>query len=271
MSYPLKMLLGRARVGVVAIVSVLAVGVGCNVLTGTSDLDKIDQEPGDDTGAADAFVDAPRDSTADTKKADVSDGAEVAADAPADTAETSDADADADATDAGDAKSDADTKTDGPDTGKVCTLDGECDDTNGCTADKCEKSGTALFGTCSNTKVDADGDGESPSTLGICGTDCHDGDPKVFSKQTAYFTTACLPGGLAGPFDYNCSGVAELQYPSLYKCTRVGTTCTIATGWSTSIPACGGSGTFVNSCTYNSFTGLCNIGSTTAGKLQGCH
>lgn len=51
-----------------------------------------------------------------------------------------------------------------------------CDDANACTKDTCDpKAG------CQNKLVDADGDGEAPTSLGPCGKDCNDGNPSVTS------------------------------------------------------------------------------------------
>jgi hypothetical protein len=120
-----------------------------------------------------------------------------------------------------------------PDTG--CTSDLSCDDGNACTTDVC----TLSTGECTHTVVDNDMDGESPSALGACGTDCDDNNPSVFSKQTAFFTAPYTTSGTPS-FDYNCDGVAEKQYPALTVCNETGGTCMETTsGWATTIPACG--------------------------------
>ena len=121
-----------------------------------------------------------------------------------------------------------------PDTG--CTKDLSCDDGNPCTTDTC----TVLTGECTHTVVDNDGDGESPTALGPCGTDCNDNNPSVFSKQTAFFTTPYATAIGAKSFDYNCDGVDEKQYPALTVCNESGGTCIeTVSGWSSTVPACG--------------------------------
>jgi len=50
----------------------------------------------------------------------------------------------------------------------------DCDDENPCTADSCD----AVLG-CRSELIDGDGDGQAPTSLGVCGTDCNDDDPAV--------------------------------------------------------------------------------------------
>jgi hypothetical protein len=88
--------------------------------------------------------------------------------------------------------------------------------------------------------IDNDKDGESPSSLGSCGTDCDDNNPNVFSKQTAFFTTGYTTSSGLKSFDYNCDGVDEKQYPALTVCSDVGGSCVESvSGWASTIPACG--------------------------------
>lgn len=116
-----------------------------------------------------------------------------------------------------------------------CTSDLGCDDGNACTADACD----VMTGACTHQPIDADGDGESPSALGPCGTDCNDNNPSVSTKQTAFFTTAyTTPGGLRS-FDYNCDGVEEKQYPRLTVCDTSSGSCVETSGWASTVPACG--------------------------------
>ena len=49
-----------------------------------------------------------------------------------------------------------------------------CNDNNACTTDTCDP---VLV--CQHEIIDADGDGQSPSALGACGTDCNDQNPAV--------------------------------------------------------------------------------------------
>jgi hypothetical protein len=114
-----------------------------------------------------------------------------------------------------------------------CTSDNACDDGNACTADTCD----VATGACTNTAIDADGDGESPTSLGSCGTDCEDGNPNVFSKQMAFFTTAYVSSLGVPSFDYNCDGNPEKQYPAVTVCD--GSCVETVSGWATTVPACG--------------------------------
>lgn len=233
--------------------AVLGLGAGCNAMTGVDDLEKVDCIDCLDAGDAAADADARADAT-DSAPKDAADGA---ADGGVD-----------DAT--GDAPSDTpDAPADGPDAGKVCKTDPDCDDLDACTVDKCNKPVSALFGTCVLTRTDVDGDGESPTTLGKCGTDCHDGNKDVFSKQTAYFTKpyTTLAGG--NSYDYNCSGGNELERPTKYTCTLSGSTCTITPGWQSTIPACGASGTWVTTCIRSPIGTSC-IPNATSTVVQGC-
>lgn len=50
-----------------------------------------------------------------------------------------------------------------------------CDDASACTADSCQEAGAM----CRHALVDADHDGQAPTSLGTCGTDCNDADPTV--------------------------------------------------------------------------------------------
>ncbi len=205
------------------VVALVASLVGCNALTGVSDLEPVDCV-GDcaetDTGV-DAHADAPSDARTDS-----------ALDAKGDALADSASDADADAADGS------------PDAGRDagCVLNSQCDDENACTKDLCNG-----VGVCTNPLVDDDGDGEASTALGACGLDCHDGNKDVFSAQTQFFDAAYSTP--AGPsFDYDCDGVEERQHTSLFKCVRVGSTCEVTPGWSASVPACGTLGTWVTKC-----------------------
>lgn len=82
-----------------------------------------------------------------------------------------------------------------------------CDDGNACTGDFCSPS----MG-CIARRIDVDGDGHSPSSLGGCGDDCDDSNPLVFGGQSTWFTTPHAAGA-AMSFDYNCNGSIELEFP----------------------------------------------------------
>lgn len=230
---------------------------GCNAMTGIDELEKVDC-----IDCLDATTDGASDGSPDTR-GDAADGALVDGGADASPDVSSDVASD------GDAPADAiDATGDGPETGKVCKTDPDCDDLDTCTVDKCNKPASALFGNCVSTRTDGDGDGESPTTLGKCGTDCHDGNKDVFSKQTAYFTKpyTTLLGGSS--YDYNCSGANEVERPAKYTCTLSGSTCTTTPGWQSGVPACGASGTWVTACVRSGLVGC--IPSTTSTVVQGC-
>lgn len=102
--------------------------------------------------------------------------------------------------------------------------------------------------------------------------DCHDGNRDVHPAQTGYFATSyCSLSGVGKEplcrflsWDYNCDGVYEKQYPNVFeKCTAplFGKCC--CSGWKESVPACGGSGTYV-SCTSAIKLGACAISEATA-------
>jgi hypothetical protein len=212
------------------LVWVLPALLGCNSLTGASDLEKVDC-----FDCADSAV------TEDTG---------IDSSAPPDTA-LHDTAADTDQTDTFDAAP------------KPCTRDDECVDTDDCTADFC----SGLL-TCKNTVVDKDGDGESPSALGACGRDCNDNNKDVLSTQMEFFTTGYTDstGGLS--FDYNCDGNTEPQYTGAYKCALIGSTCTLQNaGWVGTPPGCGRAGKWAANCFKLSFGGCYPA---QADRVQGC-
>ncbi len=237
------------RVAVWSALFVLVGLAGCNALTGVSELEKVD--------CVDCIGDGASDSPTSDSTSEVLDGRETALEA---TSDSLDGDVDA-ATDAV-----VDVLPDlGPDA-KACFTDLGCDDLNVCTSDQCIKSAGLDYGVCSSSKLDADGDGESP-TLGLCGPDCNDANKLVFSKQTAWFTTAyTTPSGSS--FDYNCSGKAEQERTVVYKCTRVLSTCSVTAGWLSVVPACGATGSWVASCTPAVSGGCTPVLSTVT---QACH
>jgi hypothetical protein len=190
-----------------ALLLVLPLQLGCNALTGVNELEPVD--------CVDCAADAGRDSSS-PRDSGIDTGAAL------DTA----------ARDTGTPTNPVDSAS--PDMG--CTGDFACDDGNACTTDTC----TVSTGECTHTVIDMDGDGESPTNLGACGTDCNDNNPSVFSKQTMFFTTAYLTSTGAKSFDYNCDGVDEKQYPALTVCDGSGGGCVeTVSGWASSVPACG--------------------------------
>lgn len=75
----------------------------------------------------------------------------------------------------------------------------KCDDANDCTDDGCDPK----TGACVNTLVDKDGDGHAPSSLGTCGDDCDDNDPKVYTGAAE----------LCDGKDNDCNNVKDDQTP----------------------------------------------------------
>lgn len=78
----------------------------------------------------------------------------------------------------------------------------DCSDKDACTEDVCDP----MIG-CSPVLIDADHDGQAPSSIEGCGTDCDDENPAVFSGA----------GELCDGIDNNCDGnedeIAPLWYP----------------------------------------------------------
>jgi len=129
-------------------------------------------------------------------------------------------------------------------------------------------SGTDTKPTC----PDLDGDGEADKACG--GTDCHDGNPDVYSKQTAWFATPyTLPGG-GTSWDYNCNAKGDLEYPESFKCTKpdgaAGGCKVTAIGWAGLPQACGLTGARADACSTHSATSSCWAGPEIM-TLQRCH
>lgn len=77
----------------------------------------------------------------------------------------------------------------------------DCNDHNACTDDLCDP----MRG-CSPVLVDQDRDGQAPSSIEGCGTDCNDADPKVFTGA----------GELCDGIDNNCDGRTDEVGPTWY-------------------------------------------------------
>jgi hypothetical protein len=205
--------------------------VGCNGLTGASDLELVECIHCDETSVVDSgAIDAATEDTGtlDTALPDTSPEQETSIDAMPET--------------------------------KSCTSASECDDMNPCTTDRCPSTNTCTF-----TLIDRDDDGEAASALGACGLDCNDANKDVFSKQTGFFT-ASYTNGLTVSWDYNCDGMQEMQYPALGKCVAVGGVCMLTEGWQTSVPGCGKTGKYMGGCLKSSFG--CIPG--TSDRVQAC-
>lgn len=100
------------------------------------------------------------------------------------------------------------------------------------------KSSTPCPLGCAAGACCADQDADQVST---CGGDCDDGDPDAHPGQLGFFA---IPSKGTGSYDFDCDQVVELELAALEGCTRVGAGC-IGHGWQTTVPGCGGSGTFV--------------------------
>lgn len=78
----------------------------------------------------------------------------------------------------------------------------DCNDKNACTDDQCDPARG-----CSPQLIDGDHDGQAPSSIDVCGTDCDDDNPEVFAGA----------GELCDGIDNNCDGktdeVAPVWYP----------------------------------------------------------
>jgi hypothetical protein len=159
-----------------------------------------------------------------------------------------------------------DTGPDAPvDTFVPCKKNGDCDDSEDCTLDTCELEA----GTCSSAKIDEDMDGESPTTAGACGTDCDDTNERVFSKQTAFFTTPYPSASSTSSFDYDCNGVDEKEKTTTFKCVLTAGKCVVTEGWNGSVPACGASAAYVTACVLSPLVGTC-IPNTSTKMRQAC-
>jgi hypothetical protein len=105
--------------------------------------------------------------------------------------------------------------------------------------------------------------------------DCRENNASVNPGQASYFTSGycktliCLPSSTLS-YDYNCNGVEEKQYgvsSSTCPGAKSAFACAARTGFVTTAPACGASGTF-RQCVWNKFTGVCT--GTETSKTQAC-
>ncbi len=114
---------------------------------------------------------------------------DAATDGTADTADT-----------AGDtAETVADTATDTPDEVE-CASDGDCDDADPCTADRCDLD----YDECAHDPVDADGDGYAASS--VSGTECTGGTDCLDDLATAYPGAPIVE---CSGLDNDCNGHAD--------------------------------------------------------------
>jgi hypothetical protein len=186
---------------------------GCNALTGVDDLEMVDC-----VDCIDSVDSSVVDSSApETAAPDVT---------PRDS--TADVRPDADASEA--------------EASVSCVLDSDCNDNSLCTRDRCTLAGNE----CVFEVIDGDGDGEASTSIGACGTDCHDGNASVFSSQMTFFQTAYTTTEGLKSFDYDCNSVEEKELTAVFVRCEAG--CTTTPGWQNAAPACGVTGKWVAAC-----------------------
>jgi cysteine-rich repeat protein len=103
-----------------------------------------------------------------------------------------------------------------------------CDDSKACTTDACDK----VKG-CTNTPIDADGDGVA---MAPCGTDCDDTDSTVFGDPDGTGPLKAAPECLDGR-DNDCNGTKD-DNPVTATCWPDPDKDTYAAAGSTGIPGC---------------------------------
>ena len=150
----------------------------------------------------------------------------------------------------------------------TCTQDGDCSDGNSCTVDRC------ISHECNfDLEVDEDGDGYTtcPGPM----EDCCDGDDRVHPGQTSYFSVM----NECDDFDYDCQGGDNRRFPTLSVCELVEpavpaqgepAVCIGNGGWrTTTVPACGDSGSYTTNCQAQWLTNNCG-GANTKTETQTC-
>lgn len=159
--------------------------------------------------------------------------------------------------------------------GAVCCAPGfQCDTPNICVPLKvngegCSHPAECASSSCVDVYLDQDGDGFGRELLGkqcggptrsdvtTKGGDCCDLDHRVHPGQTGFFSFASACGG----FDFDCNGstIADDASPEGITCASPvcgAGSCSPGTGWQTTRPACGSSGTY-KSCTGS--TRVCGV------------
>jgi cysteine-rich repeat protein len=165
------------------------------------------------------------------------------------------------------------------DDGKACNGPEFCDATHRCVSsqpkscpspDACTSTACVEPGTCTSKKIDSDGDGQSPRSLGACGSDCDDTDGLSFAGQPKFFTGP----NKRGTFDYDCDGLETKQYDLFVKCDTSGGGCTLAAeGWfyaGGATPACGTLGDWVSECFVNGSNVCIPRPASTTKRQQAC-
>lgn len=222
----------------------LLLASSCGLTTEGADLYEIIEE-------SDASVDDDHDSGVSR------DAASGGKDAAADTGDLPDVDAGADG-DAVDAHLDAET-------------DADTDDDADTDADTDEDADADLDGgDLDVTTPPDDADAEEPlPDAGVpdSGSLCCEGDPNVFSGQTAFFTVP----NKCGNFDYNCDGVEQKELGLGKACSRPfwENRCDAPQiGFKDKVPECGKPGIKFVGCTGRTWNAGCN--SVEEAVLQGC-
>ncbi len=126
-------------------------------------------------------------------------------------------------------------------------VDNDCDDS----ADEENASG------CETYYYDYDGDAYgSSSVTGRClcstsgyytsryNTDCYDYNASANPSATSYYSAHRGDSS----YDYNCDGAQTQYYTTSYDCSSWPGCSTDSTGWKSSTPACGSSGSYVTDC-----------------------
>ncbi len=196
---------------------------------------------------------------------------------------TADADADASGDDASadavaDASGDADADTSGDADADACTMDvtfyADCD------GDRYPPSGAETTMACAapTTPPSSCPSGATAATWTTVSSwvDCNDENDGVSPGVSGYRDTP-IPGAPAAvDFDYNCDGTEEQRWTALGGCVPSGadsgSACTLTEGWQTSVPDCGVSGFYIDSCAMSPGPGgvwECNArGSTIAAPCR---
>jgi hypothetical protein len=111
---------------------------------------------------------------------------------------------------------------------------------------------------CSETLIDADGDGHGPASSPVASPcdDCDDGNPHAYPGEPTYYTTPRA----SGSYDYDCDGVETQQTTAVADCAydSVTGTCDVTIGWALDVPACGAPGDWMSSCLYKSTSSSCS-------------
>ncbi len=141
--------------------------------------------------------------------------------------------------------------------------DANCDGMELCWADADGDGQRSDFMTVVSADTDCTDPGEGHNVATV---DCCDADARVFVGQTQFFASVAGQSACGG-WDFDCDGLWERRYSVLHMCTPGSPQCAFnRAGWNTTVPSCGGSGTFVTAC--SGFGGTCT--KTTVPRDQEC-